>query len=151
MNDILRGDFGVWSFVGSLAQPIFEGGRIRANIERAEAARDERTAAFANSVLTALSEVEIALAADAWLAKQETALTTAVEEAGESVELSEDRFRSGLTDILNVLESRRRNFGARSELLRAQLDRLSTRIDLYVALGGGFTRERIGVAGKKAP
>jgi NodT family efflux transporter outer membrane factor (OMF) lipoprotein len=151
LEDVVAGDFGVWSLVGSLTQPVFEGGRLRANIRGAKAREEERVAAFANSVLRALAEVEISLAADGFLARQETEIAGLVEESQASVDLSEERFLSGLASFLGVLEARRRFFVAQSELLRTRLDRLNSRIDLYVALGGGFHRDRVTVVEEKAP
>jgi multidrug efflux system outer membrane protein len=151
LADVFAGDFGVWSLVGSLTQPVFEGGRLRANVRRAGAAKDERIATFANSVLQALGEVEVALAADAFLARQQAEIRGLVDEAQASVELSEERFLSGLASFLGVLEARRRYYTAQSELLGTQLNRLNTRIDLYVALGGGFHRDQVAVAGERAP
>ncbi|MEN8148653.1 MAG: efflux transporter outer membrane subunit [Planctomycetota bacterium] len=143
LDDLMSGDFGVWSIVGSLSQPLFQGGRLRANIRSAEARRDEQVAEFANAVLSALAEVETSLAADAFLARQEAEIQGLVEEAGDSVELSEERFLSGLSSFLGVLEARRRHFTAQSELLRTRLDRLNSRVDLYLALGGGFHRSAV--------
>jgi len=151
LEDVVSGNFGVWSLVGSLTQPIFEGGRLRANIRGAKAREDEQVAVFANSVLRALAEVEISLAADGFLSRQEIEIAGLVEESQASVDLSEERFLSGLASFLGVLEARRRYFTAQSELLRTQLDRLTSRIDLYVALGGGFHRDRVTVVEEKAP
>jgi len=151
LADVVAGDFAVWSIVGRLTQPIFEGGRLRANIDAREAQRDEQIAAFANAVLKALAEVEISLAADGFLARQETEIHGLVDESRASVTLSEERFLSGLASFLGVLEARRRHFTAQSELLRTQLDRLNSRVDLYVALGGGFHRDQVAVVEEDAP
>jgi NodT family efflux transporter outer membrane factor (OMF) lipoprotein len=145
VDDLLSGNFGVWSLVLNMAQPIFEGGRLRANIDLQEAREDEAVAVFGNAVLSAFREVETALVAERRLAEQEAALAQLVDEAGVSVELSEERFLSGLASILSVLEARRRHFLARSELLEVHRQRLEARIDLYAALGGGFETRWIGI------
>jgi multidrug efflux system outer membrane protein len=148
--DVLSGDFGVWSLAAGLTAPIFEGGRLRANVDLRGAREEEAIAAFASAVLLALNEVESALASEGYLDDQGRALETLVTTASDSVVLSEERYLAGLADILGVLEARRRDFNARSALLQTRRERLDARIDLYVALGGGFRRETI-VAAKENP
>jgi len=142
-SDVVAGDFGVWSLVGSLTAPIWSGGRLRANVALREAREEEAVAAFANAVLDAWREVETALAAESLLARREAALGALVEEARAGREISEERFLSGLTNILSVLEARQRYFAARSGWLASRRERLTTRIDLIAALGGGFHRDEI--------
>ncbi len=140
LTDLLDGNFGVWSLVGSLVQPIFQGGRIRANIERAEAGEDEGLANYINSVLTAYLEVERALAAEGFLAERESALADASEHSAAAERLADDRYRSGLEDYVTVLESQRRSFDAESALIFVRRVRLDNRVDLFLSLGGGFDR-----------
>jgi len=143
VGDILKGDYSVWSLAANLAAPLFEGGRLRANVKLQEARHDEARAGFAQNALVAFQEVESALAAEHLAGEQVSALKKAVEEAGAGLRLSEERYLAGLADILSVLEARRRHFSARSLLLDAQRKRLGYRVDTYVALGGGFSRDRI--------
>ncbi len=140
LTSLLDGNFGVWSLVGNLVQPIFEGGRIRANIERAEASEDEGLAVYINAVLTAYLEVERALAAEVFLADRETALAEALGQSTAAERLADDRYRSGLEDYVTVLESQRRSFDAESALISVRRVRLDNRVDLYLSLGGGFDR-----------
>jgi NodT family efflux transporter outer membrane factor (OMF) lipoprotein len=145
MEDVIKGDFSVWSLVGNLSQPIFQGGQLRANVELTKAQEEEAVASFGNSVLRAFREVEVGLVSERHLTDQEAALARLATDAGTSVDLSEQRYLSGLASILTVLEARRRFFLARAEYLNARQERLDTRIDLYVALGGGFEKSRIGL------
>ena len=140
LTSLLDGNFGVWSLVGNLVQPIFEGGRIRANIERAEAGEDEGLAAYINAVLAAYLEVERALAAEQFLADRETALAEASGQSTAAERLADDRYRSGLEAYVTVLESQRRSFDAESALISVRRVRLDNRVDLYLSLGGGFDR-----------
>ena len=140
LTSLLDGNFGVWSLVGNLVQPIFEGGRIRANIERAEASEDEGLAVYINAVLTAYLEVERALAAEVFLADRETALAEASGQSTAAERLADDRYRSGLEDYVTVLESQRRSFDAESALISVRRVRLDNRVDLYLSLGGEFDR-----------
>lgn len=136
--DLLDGDFGVWNLVAGLTQPIFQGGRLRANVDGAEARREEAVAAYAQQALRAFAEVETALNADRFLAEQERALARSLEEAAAARQVSEDRYFAGLAGYLDVLESQRQAFTAESQLIEARLVRLATRVDLHLALGGDF-------------
>jgi NodT family efflux transporter outer membrane factor (OMF) lipoprotein len=128
----------VWSIAGNVAQRIFEGGRIKGNIELAKARYAEDLAIYAQTALTAFKEVETALAAEAFLREQEAALQRAVTEADRSVKLAAGQYDRGLADILTVLDAQQRLFDARSLLLDVQAQHLRSRADLHLALGGEF-------------
>ena len=81
LRTLLNGDFGVWSFVGNLVAPLWQGGRLRAEISRSEARVAEVLATYVNTALVAYSEVETALAAEEYLADRVVHLTTSVEQA----------------------------------------------------------------------
>ncbi|MCA9756912.1 MAG: efflux transporter outer membrane subunit [Candidatus Eisenbacteria bacterium] len=138
LSDLLDGDFTVWSFVTNLFQPLFQGGRLRANVKLNDSARDQLGAAFANATLRAFAEVETLLESGYRLERQEEHLEEAVLQATAARELTESRYRSGLVDYINVLDAQRSELDARSRLLGVQADRLRNRVDLYIALGGGF-------------
>jgi len=138
LGDLLDGDFGVWSLVANLTQPIFQGGRLRAGIDRAEAVGDEALASYAGSVLQAYSEVEANLNAEGRLLERVTHLGEEARQLIKAQELAEERYRSGVGGYITVLESQTRAVVAQSNLLSTQRLRLTNRVDLYVALGGGF-------------
>ena len=140
LRDLADGGFGVWSLLGNLVQPIFQGGRLRASANRAEARAHEALSDYASAALQAYAEVESALAAEELLAERERYLTTSVEHARAAERLADDRYRSGLEDYITVLESQRRAFQAEGDLIGARRLRLENRVDLYLALGGGFDR-----------
>lgn len=143
LEDLLDHDFTVWSLVGNLLQPVFQGGRLRAHVDLAEAGFEEATARYASQVLGAFAEVETALAADSFLAAQVAALETAARQSREAEELALDRYRLGLADFLSVLEAQRQAAEAESGLLAARRQRLVRRVDLHLALGGGFEKTSI--------
>ena len=141
--DLVDGDFGVWSLVANLVQPIFQGGRLRASVDRAESVSDEAVATYAGTALRAYAEVESTLAAENMLAERERYLTDAAQQSRAAERLAEDRYRRGLSDFITVLESQRRALNADSALIDARRVRLENRVDLYLALGGGFDRSEI--------
>jgi len=138
LEDLLDGDFTVWSLVTNLFQPLFQGGRLRANVRLNEAVADQAAAAFANTALRAFAEVENLLESGYRLERQEGHLDTAVEQASAARELTESRYRSGLVGYINVLDAQRTELDARSRLLGVRSDRLRNRVDLYISIGGGF-------------
>ena len=135
---LLNGDFGVWGLVTNLVAPLWQGGRLRANIDRAEAQVAEVLANYVNTALTAYGEVETALAAEEYLADRVIYLETSVREARAAEQLADERYRTGLDTYITVLDSQRSAFQAEAELIAARRLRLENRVDLYLALGGGF-------------
>ncbi len=138
LGDLLDGDFSVWSLAGGLLQPIFQGGRLRAAVDFAEADRDRVLALYAQGVLRAFAEVESTLAAEGLLAAEEAAQAVATQESTAAVSLAEDRYNAGVGDYLTILESQRQAFFTESRLLTLRALRLSNRADLHLALGGDF-------------
>ncbi len=138
ISDLLNGDFSVWNLVGNLLTPIFQGGRLRAGVKLAKAREREALAQYVQNVLYAYSEVETALAAEKNLEEREKALQVAVEQAMAARKLAEDRYASGLANLIEVLEAQRRAFDSQSQLLSVRRLRLDNRIDIYLALGGDF-------------
>lgn len=138
LSDLLDNDFSVWSLAANLVQPLFSGGRLRAGVDLAEAGFDELTSTLASNLLRAFAEVETTLVAERSVAAQVEALAVATEEARAARQQAEDRYNSGLVDFLTVLESQRQALEAESRWIEARRERLVRRIDLHLALGGGF-------------
>lgn len=141
LADLLDGDLSVWNLVGNLTQPLFQGGRLRAGVDLSEADADRALITYAQTALRAFAEVESGLAAEGLLAEQVAALATASKESAHARSVASRRYAAGLTDLLTMLISQRTAFEAESRLLTVQRQRLDTRIDLHLALGGGFAQD----------
>jgi outer membrane protein, multidrug efflux system len=128
----------IWTVAGNVAQSIFQGGRLKANVEQARARYDEALETYAGTALQAFKEVETALAAEGYLKEQEAALLRASQEAERSRSLALGQYEKGLTDILTLLDAQQRLFDARSASLAVQALLLRNRADLHLALGGEF-------------
>ncbi|MDF1826574.1 MAG: efflux transporter outer membrane subunit [Verrucomicrobiales bacterium] len=128
----------VWNLGQNLTRPIYQGGRLKANIRLDESEKDELISSYAETALTAFREVETALAAENYLLGQVNALAQASEESRLAEGLSRSQYEQGLVDIITLLESQRRSFDAQSSLLAVKLELLRNRVDLYLALGGDF-------------
>jgi NodT family efflux transporter outer membrane factor (OMF) lipoprotein len=138
LGDLLDSDFDVWSLMGNLMQPIFQGGRLAAGVDLAEARVEEALAGFAATLLRAFAEVEGALAVEESLALREGWQLRAADEAAAASRLAEERYLSGLVDLITLLEAQRRALDAESQWIDARQSRLESRVDLHLALGGGF-------------
>ena len=141
LTDLVSGNFGVWNLVGSLVQSVFDGGRLRANINRAEASQNEMFHSYVQAVLNAYFEVERTLAAEKFLVQRETALVASAKQSRAAERLADERYRFGLENYVTVLESQRRSFNAEDALITVRHLRVENRVDLYLALGGGFDRQ----------
>ena len=141
LDDLTKGAFNVWSLAGNIAQPVFQGGRLRAGIDLAEARVQESVASYGQATLQAFSEVETALAAAEHLDNRVEDLAESTRHAVAGEELAESRYLSGRYDILAVLTARRQSFDAENALIDARRERLEARVDLYLSLGGGFDDE----------
>ncbi|MBI1357993.1 MAG: efflux transporter outer membrane subunit [Acidobacteria bacterium] len=138
LQDVLSGDVLVWNLISGVTQPVFNNGRLKATVSQNEAQAREAAAMYENAILQAYREVETTIAADHILAEQEKALEDAVKQAMAAQDLAEQRYRSGLSDIITVLQSQRTALESESALLTLRRARLDNRVDLHLALGGSF-------------
>jgi NodT family efflux transporter outer membrane factor (OMF) lipoprotein len=136
IGDILDFDSVLGRLIGSVSQPVFRGGAIRADIARNEAAHREQLANYAQTVLNAWREAEDALSGEKYLAERETALRVSAEEAIEAERLAEREYGRGVGTIFELLDAQRRRISTEGQLITASSARSSNRISLYLALGG---------------
>jgi multidrug efflux system outer membrane protein len=127
-----------YSALFSLAQPIFRGGQLRAQVDAAKARYEELAANYATAVLTAMREVEDALVSEQMLQKQLEHAQRRFTEAKAAEELSRQRYQRGVEGILTVLESERRRRVAEEELAILKGQIWTTRVNLHLALGGDW-------------
>ena len=128
----------IWSYTLGLANPLFNRGRLKANVRATEARAEEVAADYENRIWTAYREVETALAAEATLLKQERALQAVIDSTEAAIGLAQRRYSAGMSDIFSVLSLRRTALETASTLLGLQRARIDNRVDLHLALGGGF-------------
>ena len=138
LRDLLDLEQILWSIAGNLSQPIFQGGRLIAGVDLADANSRQLLAAYSQTVLNAFREVETLLAAEDYLAREQAAAEQAATESIAAEALAWQQYQRGLVDIVTVLESQRRAFNTRSSLLGVVNNRLTNRVNLHLALGGDF-------------
>ena len=121
---------------GNLAQPLFDGGRRRAEVERTEAVLRERVNAYGEVVLSAIQEVEDALVEE----RQQQAFVQRLQEQvtanGNVLERTQELYLAGVFDYLRVLEALTSNQSLSLQMIAARRDVLLRRLDLYRAVAG---------------
>jgi len=122
----------------SLMQPIFDAGRLRAQVDSAASRERELVENYRKSILAALADVEGALAAGSRTADQEALQVRVVEQARIALRIAEVRYREGVDDLLPVLDAQRTLFQAEDQLAQIRFSRLQASISLFKALGGGW-------------
>jgi NodT family efflux transporter outer membrane factor (OMF) lipoprotein len=130
---------GVASLLASVSVPVLDGSRTRAQVRLQEAARDEAGAAWRATVLAALQEVEDALVSLRSARERLVAEQAAVEAARTAATLAEQRWRSGLVDFANVLQTQRTQLSAEDGLASTNTTLATAHVRLIKALGGGWS------------
>ncbi len=125
--------------IAGLTGPIFNAGRIRAQIEAQGAAQEQALQSYQSAVLTALSEVENALISCRRSAERMTALEQAATSAREADKLARLRYGTGDSDMLTVLETQRTSLSIEESLVGIRSEHAAAHIRLYKALGGGWS------------
>ena len=123
----------------SLAQTVFDAGRLTAQSDEARAAEQELIAAYRSAAITAYSEVEISLGGVAHFREQEGYQIEQVAQSQLAFDIAQIRYREGIADYLTVLDAQRTLYSARDSLGQIKLQRLQAIVALYKALGGGWT------------
>ncbi len=127
-----------WSVGPQMSWPVFDGWRIRSNIQVQNARQEQALASYEQIVLTAFRDVESALIAYANEHVRRQSLVEAVAAGQQSKSLSEELYTRGLTAFLNVLEAQRAVYSLQDQLAQSETTVVTNMIALYKALGGGW-------------
>ena len=127
-----------WSFGPSVSWPLFDAGRIRANIEVRSAQQEQALLAYRATVLSALRDVENALVAYAAEQQHRAALAEAVTANRRAVELSTTLYSNRTIEFVTLLDAQRSLLSSEDALVRSDRDLVGNLIALYKALGGGW-------------
>jgi outer membrane protein, multidrug efflux system len=128
----------VWSAGASITAPLFLGGALQAQVEVRTAEQKQAIAEYGRVGARAFGEVESALSAAATLEERETILRELVTESTRALDFANQRYRVGAGDLRAVQQQSLALASARTALLRVQSERLVQRVNLHLALGGGF-------------
>lgn len=130
-----------WSLGANLLQPIFNAGQLQRGVEATEARQRQALYAYERSVRQAFREVEDSLIGVRQSDLRRTAEGQRVEAERKVVELSELRYRGGVSAYLQVLDAQRNLFNAELDETSAMRDKVVALIQLYKALGGGWVQK----------
>lgn len=134
-------DANTHSLFGGITAPVFNAGRIAANIEIQDALVEQARLAYRAAVLAALEEVENALTAVANTDARRVKLAEAAAAARTTLAIAEYRYASGLADFLSVLDAQRTQLSLDEQLAGSTGELARAQIRLYKALGGGWSTE----------
>jgi NodT family efflux transporter outer membrane factor (OMF) lipoprotein len=128
-----------WSYGPALSVPIFNGGKLRAAVEVAEAERDQYHVALRAAVLTALEDVENAMVSLANQRQTASRLSESTRNYRDAARLSRSLYQSGTVSFLDVLDAERSLYSAEDALLESRVAIGTDYIALAKALGGGWS------------
>ena len=148
LGALAGGDALARGVLGSVAAPIFDAGRLRQQVEIQTAVQEQAFIHYQSTVLNALAEVENALTALANTRTRQRNLNEAVQSARLAATLARQRYSSGLIDFQTVLDTERAVLNLEDALKSNQAEQTSALIQLYKALGGGWSAPAANVAAK---
>ena len=123
---------------GSLLWPLFTGGALQAQVDIRTAEQQQAVAEYAAIGLRAFNEVEGALASETALRERQAILQQVAADSRRSMELATVQYKIGNSDLRSVLQEQLRLYNTLMSLVQIQGDRLVQRVNLHLALGGGF-------------
>ena len=139
LTDLLTGSAATWTAGVGAAVPIFNAGRIGANVQFTEAVQRELVVNYQRAIYTALREVSDSLAAYRKTSEERGEQERLVEALDASARLSTQRYEGGVDNYLQVLDAQRNLFQGELDLARLRQQELAAIVQLYRALGGGWS------------
>jgi multidrug efflux system outer membrane protein len=138
LSNLFSGGSGLWSFAGTITQPIFNAGQIRSNYRLVQAQQQEAVLTYQQTIQGAFRDVSDALIGyqkDQEFRAQQDLLARSAEDAAK---LSGQRYSAGTTNYLEVLTNETNYLSAEIGLAQARLNELLALVQIYKSLGGGW-------------
>ncbi len=136
LSDLLADPISIWSLGASILAPIFQGGKLQAQLDVATAQRDQAAWAYRSTVLTAFREVEDRMASLANLEQQEVALEAQQAAVADALRHARNRYLAGYTPYIEQIDAQRALLGVELSLVQVRADELTTLVGLYQTVGG---------------
>jgi len=127
-----------YGFGANLFAPLYQGGALQAQVEIRDAEQKQAMAEYARIAQRSFGEVENALGAEFALRDREALLAGNIADNQRALELAQIQYRVGSVDLRAVEQRQLALLQVRTALLRVQTERLAQRVNLHLALGGGF-------------
>ena len=144
LGDVLKSSSGIWNGGLGLSVPIFDSGRLKSKVDQATAEQKQTLAAYEHAVQQAFVDVNDALVSLRQSAEIESALDTSQQSAQKALEIANNRYKSGYTSYLEVLDAQRVANDTSLAFVQSRQARLKASVDLFKALGGGWKQETLG-------
>jgi multidrug efflux system outer membrane protein len=129
----------IWNFATNITQPVFTGGRNKANLDAAKARYAEALAVYREQILVAFKDVEDALVDIQSRAEQAKSVTDAIESSRKVTELSTSRYQKGQVSYFEVVDAQRQQLALEQQAAELLGQRMAAAVRLIKALGGGWT------------
>jgi len=139
LTSLFAGPAAAWSFVPQVSQPIFAAGRLKSGVRLAQAQRDEALIQYEKAIQTAFTDVSNALIAHQRVRESRLKQEALVRTLQDRTRLAYARYRGGVDTQLNALDADRDQFQAELSLAEIRLNELLSVVQLYKALGGGWS------------
>ena len=138
LGDVLKSAARIWNGGLSLNLPVFDSGRLNSKVDQASAAQKQLLASYESAIQHAFEEVNDALVNVRQNTERETALNTSQAAASKALEIANNRYKSGYTGYLEVLDAQRVFNDASLAYVQSRQARLIATVELFKALGGGW-------------
>jgi len=139
LTSAMAGPASIFDIGLNILQPIFDGGRLRGNLEQANGRYQELAANYLKAIHQAYGDVEDALATEQGAREEVARQTAATESAQQALTMAKAGYAAGTTDTLPLLTAGQALAAAQAQQTQASLDRAQGLVDLYKALGCGWT------------
>ncbi|AMC34352.1 efflux transporter outer membrane subunit [Janthinobacterium sp. B9-8] len=136
LDDLFSGGNRAWSFLPQISLPLFDGGRLSAGADIAEARKVIAVAEYEKAIQLAFKDAADVLSDQVWLSKQLTAQQRLADRQEQRLKLAEARYASGLSGYLDVLDAQREFYAASQGLIETRRARLAASAQAFKALGG---------------
>ena len=143
LSDLFHWQNSIWSFGPSISIPLFDGGQNLSNLQLARAQYNESVASYRSSVLSAVKDVEDALADLEFLRRQRAALEQSVISARQAIALERRRFLVGETNYTDVIVSDETRLNTERSDSQVRGQQLYATVRLIKALGGGWSASEL--------
>lgn len=138
LSELFDSGSGYWNFMPSISIPIFNAGRLRANLDYTEISRDIRVAQYEQTIQDAFRDVADGLAAHETYAEQVQAQRNLLDVSERYYQVAEQRYRTGVDNHLTLLDAQRQLLSAQQQLVNDRRNQLISEVNLFKALGGGW-------------
>lgn len=140
LSDLFDAGTGMWSFMPKINLPIFSAGANKANLDHAKIQKRIEIVNYNKAIQTAFREVSDHLAGQATLNEQIKVQDQSVAASQKAYQLAKLRFKAGQDNYFVVLDLERTFYAAQQQLIQTRLEQLNNEIQLYKALGGGWSK-----------